>query len=298
MGMEEAAEVAAAASEGRPTYRNSRGIGGGGGGSDAYGRSSYSLPQMATGVAGEVSAEQAALENYLMEQAVDAGMVLHHARLESAHNRFVVSLRFAELLEEVEMEDVRRGVAPVLEGTGQKMPTWIRASEFLAPEMPALNEAAAKAEIVASEAELKRVKNSLMDQIDALGRLLAETDPQAGIRVEDLPAPPEALEDLFWDDETLLPGVGNDEEDVDAREGGAALLTQFLKEILPDSGSGLEFTDLGGGGTLPASLQELGGEVSSALRERSFSLDADIGGDMVGEEEEEEEDGKGEVQEN
>jgi len=244
-------------------------------------RSPYNGPMapLATGMTTELTPEQAALEQYLMEQAVDEGMKLHHARLEAAHSRFAASLRFADFLEEVENEDVRRGAAPLLAGTGQKMPSWIRASEVMAPEMELLNEAMRDLEEKASAAELQRAHDAILDEVDMAARLLAETDPQAGISLDDSADSPEALDALFWDEDALLPGLKStpEEEKVDD------MLTEYLKELLPGTTDNLEVADIYGGmGTggvdiVASSLQGLSGHVSSVLEEVG-ALNKDEGG--------------------
>jgi hypothetical protein len=238
LGDVDAAEAAAAANEGLPTYRTTS-LGGGSKRTTGYGgvsggpagSTSASLPsrgrqqqqqkqqQQAGAIAAsglflkpleEMDPQQAALEDLLMHRAVDEAMALHHERMETGHSRFATALRFGELLEAVELEDYHRGTVPLLPGTGQKLPTWVRAAEVLHEEMPELNALAAAVEEAASEAELQRVKDAILEEVDSAVRLLADVDPQAGISRQELPASESALEDLFGDEEdgTLLPGVG------------------------------------------------------------------------------------------
>lgn len=170
-----------------------------------------SLPSLQ--VMEERSPEELAREDYLMDLAVDAGMELHHARLERAQSRYAMALAYAEVLENIEMEDARSQMAPLLEGTNLKMPSWIRASEQLVPYLDGINEAVAKAEIEDNERELQRIQNSIIDEVDEAIRMLIETDPGASIAAlppTTLP-PMESLDDLFGDDDTLLPGVSGDD---------------------------------------------------------------------------------------
>lgn len=166
-----------------------------------------SLPSLQ--VMEERSPEELAREDYLMQLAVDAGMELHHSRLENAQSRYAMALAYAEILENVEMEDVRTQMAPLLEGTNLKMPSWIRASEQMVPYLDGINEAIAKAEIEDNERELQRIKNSIIDEVDEAIRMLIETDPNASPEV--LPpmasTVPDSLDDLFGEEDTLLPGV-------------------------------------------------------------------------------------------
>jgi hypothetical protein len=213
MGESETEEAAEVDSEGLPSYR-------------AASRSSksYGAPPVPAANAmpvrniEDLTPEEVALEEYLMNQAVDAGMWLHHEKLEKAHSRYSVSMRFGQILEDVENEDIRRGAAPVVPGTGLKMPSWIRASEELLPQLDALNAATIKAEIEANEAEVKRVRDSIMEEVEAAAQLLAVTDPFAGVSLEDPTAAPEALDDLFGDLDTLLPGARTDMFSTDLME--------------------------------------------------------------------------------
>jgi hypothetical protein len=158
----------------------------------------------------DLSPQEAALEEYYMSEAVDYGMWLHHERQERSHSRYASSIRFGQLLEEVESEDVRRGVAPLVPGTGLKMPSWIRASEALVPEIDDLNAVAAAAEIEASARELVRMREAILEEGRAARQLVAITDPFAGISADEDSVAPEAIDELFGDPETMLPGATTD----------------------------------------------------------------------------------------
>ena len=171
-----------------------------------------------------------------MNEAVDAGMWLHHARLENSHSTYATSIRFGALLEEVESEDVRRGAAPVVPGTGMKIPSWIRASENIMPQLDALNAAQAALEIEMNDAERQRVRDLIFEEVSAAQELLAVTDPFAGVSLPDPTAAPEALDELFGDSETLLPGAGGNMFSSDLMEemmGEAALrdIEQYSNDL-------------------------------------------------------------------
>ena len=237
MGESETEEAAEVDSEGLPSYRAASRS------SKSYGVPSVPVPNaMPVRNLEDLTPEEAALEEYLMNEAVDAGMWLHHEKLEKAHSRYAVSIKFGHLLEDVESEDIRRGAAPVVPGTGLKMPSWIRATEELLPQMDALNAATVKAEIEANDKELKRVKDSIMEEVEAAAQLLAVTDPFAGVSLEDPAAAPEALDDLFGDLDTLLPGAWSDMFSTDMTED--LIGEQALKEAGTDGGSG-GFADKG-----------------------------------------------------
>jgi hypothetical protein len=213
MGESETEEAAEVDSEGLPSYRAASRS------SKSYGVPSVPVPNaMPVRNIEDLTPEEAALEEFLMNQAVDAGMWLHHEKLEKAHSRYSVSMKFGQLLEDVESEDIRRGAAPVVPGTGLKMPSWIRASEELLPQLDALNAATIKAEIEANDAEVKRVRDSIMEEVEAAAQLLAVTDPFAGVSLEDPTAAPEALDDLFGLGDTLLPGVPSNMYSTDMME--------------------------------------------------------------------------------
>ena len=151
--------------------------------------------------------EDMALEQFLMDQTLDYGMWLHHHYMETSHSRYATAIKFGQLIEEVEQEDVRMGKSPLVEGTGLKFPSWIRAAEALIPELEGLNAAQQAAELKWTEAELERVRNMIVEEGKAARQLVAVTDPFAGISPEEEPVAPEALEELFGDEDTLLPGV-------------------------------------------------------------------------------------------
>ena len=142
-----------------------------------------------------------------MDQTLDYGMWLHHHYMETSHSRYATAIKFGQLIEEVEQEDVRMGKSPLVEGTGLKFPSWIRAAEALIPELEGLNAAQQAAELKWTEAELERVRNMIVEEGKAARQLVAVTDPFAGISPEEEPVAPEALEELFGDEDTLLPGV-------------------------------------------------------------------------------------------
>ena len=287
-GDDEAAEAAAAASEGVPTYRGSAGRGGqsersfGGGG----------IPALPTSRAfrkpGSQTAEEAALEDYLMEKAVDEGMVLHHARLEKAHNRYAVASAFGEVLEQIEQEDVWRNSEPLLPGTELRMPTWIRASEAIAPLIDELNEKIAAYEMEQSEIKLQEAEDQIIDQVEAARKLLSLTDPRAGLAVQPEAVEPEALDELFGDLDTLLPGASSllEGEEGELRrmaEGQEnSIMNSLLEEILPEvSGYALDYADLvgkdagGNQGMLSGALQALSDEVDTALEEVEMEKESD-----------------------
>jgi hypothetical protein len=232
MGESETEEAAEVDSEGLPSYRAASRS------SKSYGVPSVPVPNaMPVRNLEDLTPEEAALEEYLMNEAVDAGMWLHHEKLEKAHSRYSVSMKFGQLLEDVESEDIRRGASPVVPGTGLKMPSWIRATEELLPQLDALNAATIKAEIEANDAELKRVRDSIMEEVEAAAQLLAVTDPFAGVTLEDPAAAPEALDDLFGDLDTLLPGARTDMFSTDMMDD--MLSADALREVgLGDGGSG------------------------------------------------------------
>lgn len=266
MGESETEEAAEVDSEGLPSYR-------------AASRSSksYGVPSVPVANAmpvrniEDLTPEEAALEEYLMNEAVDAGMWLHHEKLEKAHSRYSVSMKFGQILEDVESEDIRRGAAPVVPGTGLKMPSWIRATEELLPQMDALNAATIKAEIEANEAELKRVRDNIMEEVEAAAQLLAVTDPFAGVSLEDPTAAPEALDDLFGDVDTLLPGARTDMFSTDLME---AMLTE---EAMLEAGFG--GSGAGSGGFLDEGITKM--SLQNVLS--SLNLDSTEGGDDLSE---------------
>eukprot|EP00890_Picochlorum_soloecismus_P005168 jgi/Picsp_1/5652/NSC_03011-R1_tim17 domain-containing protein len=298
-GDDEAAEAAAAASEGVPTYRGSGGRGGqpersfGGGG----------IPVLPTSRAfrkpGSQTPEEAALEDYLMEKAVDEGMALHHARLERAHSRYAVASAFGEILEQIEQEDVWRNSEPLLPGTELKMPTWIRASEAIAPLIDELNEKIAAYEMEQSEIRIQEAEDQIIDQVEAARKLLSLTDPRAGLPVQPDAVETGALDELFGDLDTLLPGASNllEGEEGEMRrmvEGQEnSIMNSLLEEILPEvSGYALDYADLigkdagGNQGMLSGALQALSDEVDTALEEVEMKKESDEETDEeVGEEE-------------
>jgi len=304
-GDDEAAEAAVAASEGVPTYRGSSGrggqqpersFGGGGGGGG--------IPVLPTSRAfrkpGSQTPEEAALEDYLMEKAVDEGMILHHARLEKAHNRYAVASAFGEVLEQIEQEDVWRNSEPLLPGTELRMPTWIRASEAIAPLIDDINEKIAAYEMEQSEIKLQEAEDQIIDQVEAARKLLSLTDPRAGLPVQPDAVEVGALDELFGDLDTLLPGASSllEGEEGELRrmaEGQEnSIMNSLLEEILPEvSGYALDYADLvgkdagGSQGMLSGALQALSDEVDTALEEVEMERGSD----------EEETDDEGKVQE-
>lgn len=229
-----------AGGESLPTYRTSSHspsrLAGASTASNAGGVSSSRYTYASTTSSGGISVrdpdsvppEVQAIEDLLMERAVDEAMVWHHKRNEISHSRYATATRFGEILEAVELDDVRRGAIPLLDGTGEKYPSWIRAAEILHEQIPEINAETEAIEIAASEAELQRVKDAILEEVDNAVRLLSDIDPQAGIgRDEIAPDLETSLEELFGDEDdgTLLPGAdalnwdfgeGNVEEDLAA----------------------------------------------------------------------------------
>ena len=231
LGESEVKEVRDADSDGLPSYRSSSRS------SKTYGSPTVPTPTtQPVRCLEDLSPEEAALEEYLMNDAVDSAMWLHHARLEHAHSRYAVSIKFSQLLEEIELDDVRRGTVPLVPGTGMKMPTWIRASEELEPQLDAINAAQAQAEIIANDAELQRMKDVILAEVEAAEQLLAITDPFAGVSIEDPTAAPEALDELYGDAETLLPGARIDLTSTDMME--EMIGKEALERVLDGDGSG------------------------------------------------------------
>ena len=186
-----------------------------------------------------LSAEQQALEDLLMERAIDDAMRLHHERNEISHSRYATAIRFGELLEAVELDDVRRGSIPLLEGTGQKYPTWIRAADVLHKEIPEINAETEALEAAATAAELERVKDAIYEEVEKAARLLAEVDPQAGIATEDFISDDQtSLEELFGDDEggTLLPGADVLAWDFELGDSAEELAASALASMKMESG--------------------------------------------------------------
>jgi hypothetical protein len=274
MGESETEEAAEVDSEGLPSYRAASRS------SKSYGVPTVPVPNaMPIRNIDDLTPEEAALEEHLMNEAVDAGMWLHHERLEKAHSRYSVSMRFAQILEDVESEDIRRGASPVVPGTGLKMPSWIRASEELLPQMDALNAATIKAEIEANEVELKRVRDSIMEEVEAAAQLLAVTDPFAGVSLEDPAAAPEALDDLFGDLDTLLPGARTNMFSTDLMED--MLSEEAMVEAGLNSGEGESMTRMSLKNVLASlDLDNLSDEVSSVKTEFEFT-EAEDGEDEV-----------------
>ena len=278
-GDAEAAE-AAAASEGVPTYRGGSSKSGGRG--DGRPFTSSIPPVLPTNRAfrkpGTQTPEEAALEDYLMEKAVEEAMSLHHERLENAHSRYSIAVSFGQILEEIEQEDVWRNAEPLLPGTELRMPTWIRASEAMSPLLDELNEATKQFELEESEARIQQWEDRIIDEVESARKLLSLTDPKAGLSVEMDASSGDALDELFGDDETLLPGTA---DLLDGEEGELRRLTEgkensimnsLLEEILPEVGGyALDYADLvgeaGGPGMFSGALQALTDEVDSALEE-------------------------------
>lgn len=254
MGETEAAEAAAVDTEGLPSYRASSRNG------KAYGAAAMAMPTPPPMRSLEdLSPQEAALQEFLMNEAVDAGMWLHHARLENSHSTYATSIRFGAILEDVESEDVRRGAVPLVPGTGMKMPTWIRASEEIMPQMEALNAAQAQLEIEANEAETQRVKDSIFEEVAAAQELLAVTDPFAGVSLPDPTAAPEALDELFGDPDTLLPGAG-----------GSMFSSDLLEDMVGESAlrEVEQYTN---------DLSLTGAALNSIVNELKLDLDDDFG---------------------
>lgn len=271
----EAEEAAAAASEGVPTYRgssvsdqgNARGI-------------SPSLPTVRSfKKPGTQTPEEAALEEFLMSQAVDQGMELHHARLEAAHNRYSVASAFGELLQDIEQDDVWRNAEPLLPGTDVRIPTWIRASEAIMPLMDGLNERTKEFEAEQSELGIREGEEQILEEVELARKLLSLTDPKAGLSIDTGAMEMDALDAFFGDADTLLPGT---EDILEGEEGEFRRLVQgqensvmnsLLEEILPEiSGYALDYADLAGDGPgspgmLSGALQALTEEVDTVLEE-------------------------------
>jgi hypothetical protein len=293
----EAEEAAAAASEGLPTYRGSSGSDQG----NVRGMSPSLPTTRSLKKPGIQTPEEAAMEEFLMAQAVDEGMKLHHARLEAAHNRYSVASAFGELLQSVEQDDVWRNAEPLLPGTDVRIPTWIRASEAIMPLMEGLNEKTREFEIEQSERILQDGEEQILEEVEAARRLLSLTDPKAGLSVDTGPTEEDALDAFFGDPETLLPGTA---EILDGEEGELRRLTQgqensvmnsLLEEILPEiSGYALDYADLAGDGAgspgmLSGALQALTEEVDTVLEEDGPLKSSDDESDVEEEKEEEEE---------
>lgn len=287
------AEVAeaAAVSDGLPTYRGGKSkhsavtgipVVSGAGSGNGYGGISPVLPtSRAFRKPGSQTAEEAALEDYLVERAVDEGMALHHARLENAHNRYSISVAFGEILEEIEQEDVWRNAEPLLPGTELRMPTWIRASEAMEPLLDDLNEATRLYEIEQTEINIQEAEDHILDQVESARKLLSLTDPKAGLSVEPEGMEGDALDELFGDGDTLLPGAsslleGEEEEIRKLAEGKEnSIMNSLLEEILPEVGGyALDYADLmgenigGNPGMIAGALQQLTNEVDSVLEEK------------------------------
>lgn len=271
----EAEEAAAAASEGVPTYRGSSG-------SD-QGNVRGMSPSLPTArpfkKPGTQTPEEAAMEEFLMAQAVDQGMELHHARLEAAHNRYSVASAFGELLQNIEQDDVWRNAEPLLPGTDVRIPTWIRASEAIMPLMEGLNERTREFEIEQSERTLQDGEEQILEEVESARRLLSLTDPKAGLSVDTSATEMDALDAFFGDAETLLPGAA---DIIDGEEGEMrrlshgkenSVMNSLLEEILPEiSGYALDYADLAGDNTgspgmLSGALQALTDEVDTVLEE-------------------------------
>lgn len=271
----EAEEVAAAASEGVPTYRGKER------GADQNLRGLPSmLPTSRTfRKPGTQTPQEAALEDFLMDRAVDEGMELHHARLEAAHNRYSVASAFGNVLQEIEQEDVWRNAEPLLPGTDMRIPTWIRASEAIMPLMDRLNEETIEYEKELTEAGLQEMEEQILEEVEAARKLLSLTDPKAGLSVESDIADMDALDEFFGDSETLLPGTANmlegeDRENQMLAEGKEnSIVNSLLEEILPEiSGYALDYADLTGDASgnpsmLSGALQSLTEEVDTVLEE-------------------------------
>jgi hypothetical protein len=269
----EAEEAAAAASEGVPTYRGS------GDGQFSGGTRSGIPPSLPTSRVfrkpGTQTPEEAALEEFLMNKAVDEGMTLHHARLEAAHNRFSVASAFGELLEDIEQDDVWRNAEPLLPGTDLRMPTWIRASEAILPLMDELNAKTEQFEIELSEYSIQEAEEKILEEVESARRLLSLTDPKAGLSVDNDVTDLDALDEFFADGDTLLPGaldVLHGEEGELRRMAEAkdnSVMNSLLEEILPEiSGYALDYGEgQGGSGMLSGALQALSDEVDTVLEE-------------------------------
>lgn len=298
-GEAEAAEAAAAATEGLPTYRNSSRTGGNSSSAPRYASSPSMLPINGyVGPPEDMSPEQAALEDYLMNHAVSEGMKQHHARREHAHSRFAVSVKFAELLERVESDDVRRNAAPILQGTSQKMPTWIRAGEELNELMDELNTVQAEAEVHWNVEQHARMQDEILEDVEKAMRLLAATNPTAGITMDEATDGTESLDELFGSDEsTLLPGVGRagllTGDENGSREGSSRrrMISKFLDEIFPEgSDFSADIADSVFGGGDPRSeteraLASIDEDVEKALEERYQSVGLDVFSDFEMEDE-------------
>ena len=299
----EAEEAAAAASEGVPTYRGS---------DSSFSASSRAgiPPTLPTARVfkkpGTQTPEEAALEDFIMNKAVDEGMTLHHARLEAAHNRFAVASAFGELLEDIEQDDVWRNAEPLLPGTEMRIPTWIRASEAILPLMEELNAKTRAFENEYSEYSLQEGEQKILEEVEAARKLLSLTDPKAGLSIDSDVADLDALDEFFADGDTLLPGaldVLHGEEGelrrlAESKEN--SVMNSLLDEILPEiSGYALDYGE--GGGMLSGALQALSDDVESVLDEESdgegegegrgggFDVQSGSSGDEEEEEEHEEE---------
>ncbi|KAI8102536.1 hypothetical protein M9435_006134 [Picochlorum sp. BPE23] len=272
----EAEEAAAAASEGVPTYRGKER------GADQNLRGMPSmLPTSRTfRKPGTQTPQEAALEDFLMDRAVDEGMELHHARLEAAHNRYSVASAFGNVLQEIEQEDVWRNAEPLLPGTDLRIPTWIRASEAIMPLMDRLNEETIEYEKELTEAGLQEMEEQILEEVEAARKLLSLTDPKAGLSVESDIADMDALDEFFGDSETLLPGAANmlegEEREIQMLAEGKenSIVNSLLEEILPEIGGyALDYADLTGDASgsnpsmLSGALQSLTEEVDTVLEE-------------------------------
>jgi hypothetical protein len=173
------------------------------------------------------------------------------------------------------------------------MPTWIRASEAIAPLIDELNEKIAAYEMEQSEIKLQEAEDQIIEQVEAARKLLSLTDPRAGLAVQPDAVEQGALDELFGDLDTLLPGAstlleGEEGELRRMAEGQEnSIMNSLLEEILPEvSGYALDYADLvgkdpgGNQGMLSDALQALSDEVDTALEEVEMEKESDDEGEV------------------
>ncbi|KAL4439188.1 hypothetical protein ABPG77_004090 [Micractinium sp. CCAP 211/92] len=149
-----------------------------------------------------VAAEAQALRDDMVDRVMDEAMTLHHYFFENANNRYALSARFGQLIEEIEYDDWNLPI----EGEEQGVPSWCRAAFAMRAEYDALNAQALLDDERRSEEEMAFFESQVNEHIERQMRWMELTERGASAReIED--EGKSALERAI---EGVLPGTQDD----------------------------------------------------------------------------------------